>query len=328
MPIPLAHKIAVIDFGTNTCRLLIAEAPPPAADDNSVFKQVLNNRTYIKLFKETPNTISTFAWERAYQALANALHTCKQHQVAQVYAVATEGLRRANNSQQFLAMIEERLHIKLPQISGDIEAQLIYHGVKQIMPLGKAPQLIVDIGGGSVEFIIANKNGIQWKQSFPIGGSVLYQRFHKTEPIHPSEIAALQKHLLQELHPLLQAAAQTTQPINTLIGTSGTFSALHKVQLQQPKYQNTSPFHPTSINLNFLHTIGQQLLQANLKEREQIPGISSKRVDIIVVAYLVVAFVVKNLPINSMHYSNYAIKEGLIWSALQQSENVKHLRIL
>jgi exopolyphosphatase/guanosine-5'-triphosphate,3'-diphosphate pyrophosphatase len=107
----------------------------------------------------------------------------KKHHVKKVRAIGTAALRSAENGQEFIQEVEKLTGITINQISGDEEARLISEGVRLAFPMDEEPVLIMDVGGGSVEYIICNRDEIFWKQSFNIGISVLYNKFHKTEPI-------------------------------------------------------------------------------------------------------------------------------------------------
>src|SRR5690606_1328820 len=112
-------------------------------------------------------------------------------------------------------------------ISGNEEADLIFAGIRDGLDLGSSPNLVIDIGAGSVEFIIGDQKEIFWKQSFEIGGQRLLEKFHKHDPIHGEEIAALNDYFATTLRPL-RSALEKLHP-NTLVGSSGTFDTLSEI---------------------------------------------------------------------------------------------------
>ncbi|MEO8795013.1 MAG: exopolyphosphatase, partial [Daejeonella sp.] len=106
-------------------------------------------------------------------------------------AVATAAVRTAANGKDFVADVKSETGIEIETVTGDKEAALIFEGVKQAVKLGAETCLIMDIGGGSVEFILASTNGIIWKKSYPIGAAKLMALFHHSDPISPEEITQI-----------------------------------------------------------------------------------------------------------------------------------------
>ena len=109
-------------------------------------------------------------------------------QIKKVKAIGTAALRTASNGQEFIDTVKKKYNISIELIDGNREAELIYKGVILAIPFQEKNYLLMDIGGGSVEFIIANKNKVLWAKSFPIGVAVLYKRFQHSEPILPEEV--------------------------------------------------------------------------------------------------------------------------------------------
>ena len=126
-------------------------------------------------------------------------------EVEKVLAFGTSALRNAKNGAEIISRIKSTHRIDTQIISGDEEAGYIYKGVNLALHLGKEKSLIIDIGGGSVEFIIGNGEEIFWKQSFEIGAQRLLERFQKHDPILPSEIDEINLYFQERLVPLLEA---------------------------------------------------------------------------------------------------------------------------
>ena len=185
-------NIAVIDCGTNTFHLLIVETK---ADGK--FKILFKESVPVKLGEGgiTSKIISEMPFHRGILALKYFKNIIRKHDPYKIVAYATAAIRNAANGNDFLQEAMNETQIEIQQIDGSKEAELIYYGVRQAVKLTEEKVLIIDIGGGSVEFIIVDKNEIFWKQSFEIGAALLLEKFKPTDPITPSEINEIKMHL-------------------------------------------------------------------------------------------------------------------------------------
>lgn len=308
-------RIAIIDLGTNTFHLMIVEQDP-----EQVFKTIYKKRRFVKIGKTGVNHISRIAYHRSFYALDCFKSTIEKYGIApqNVYPLATEGLRRADNSPAFIQEVKEELDLDIQCISGDQEATLIYYGVRQAVDLGMSPTLIMDIGGGSVEFVIANQTEVFWKKSFRIGAAVLRRTFHQTEPIDSDSIRTLKDFLGSHLGELFVQAKH--HKVNRLVGASGSFTTIMHILLAEKNKIAPENTTANDIEIKYFAQLGQRLLPLNLEERKQIEGINPRRADMMVVAYLLIDFVLQNLPITSIQQSNYAIKEGTAYCALKKQK--------
>lgn len=181
------NTFAVIDLGTNTFHLLIVED-----NGDGSFRELYRKQHFVKLAEEGIQTIGAAAFARGLDVMESFNITLDEYKVNQLTAFGTAALRTASNGQDFVNQVKEKNGIEIELISGDREAVLIHKGVLQAVPFTSERMLIMDIGGGSVEFIIADKNQVYWAQSFPIGVAVLYKNFHQNNPITNTEIQATQ----------------------------------------------------------------------------------------------------------------------------------------
>ncbi len=192
-------------------------------------------------------------------------------------------------------------------IDGDLEAELITRGVLAALPTLEDRVLIMDIGGGSTEYILASLAGVHWRQSFPIGAAVLQRVFHLSDPISESEIRNLNEYLTRNLAPLREILQE--YPTTHLVGAAGTFDVLAEVLVD-----TQTAHHPTSQQLAFnkLEALHFQVIASTEKERMVMEGIPPERVDLIVVAMLLIRFTVEMAGIERISVSNYAMKEGIL----------------
>ena len=162
-------KYGVIDLGTNTFHLLIIET-----DDTDAFREIYREQHFVKLAEDGIGTIGAAPYARALKVMQDFEEVLDKQQVSGLCAFGTAALRTARNGQAFIEEVKTLTGIEVELITGDREAELIHKGVLQAVPFSSECWLIMDIGGGSVEFIIADKNEMYWAQSFPIGVAVLF----------------------------------------------------------------------------------------------------------------------------------------------------------
>jgi exopolyphosphatase / guanosine-5'-triphosphate,3'-diphosphate pyrophosphatase len=302
-------KKAIIDLGTNTFQLLIIE------QDGSTYKSI-HEESYaakIGLGGISSGIITEEGIKRGIKGLLYFQQVFNKQGVINenVYATATSAVRNAKNRDEFCHRVLEETGIKINVITGNEEATLIYEGVKLGMDIGTEPSMIMDIGGGSVEFIICDKNRIMYKQSFEIGGQRLMDKFMNTDPISPRSVGALRDYLEEQLLPLTNAVHQYAPVCVT--GSAGSFETLIDMF-----YMKTYGHLPSPEQISFDLPISEfydsflKLVSKNHDERMAILGMKELRVDMIVVGVCLIDFVLKRFDIQKIKVSNYALKEGVL----------------
>lgn len=309
------RRLALIDMGTNTFHLLIVELPEPR---HAAPLTLLSTKVGVKLGEGgiTQGELTEAAMIRAMHTLAGFKEEIELHQVSEVRATATSAVRVARNGQEFVEQIFEQLGIKVDVIPGDREAELIAKGIRQAVPLGQQPHLLMDIGGGSVEFILADATTMFWKRSFEIGAQRLLDMFYHHDPLLPDQVQAEQDYLAVMLTPLTQAVQQY-QPVG-LVGASGTFDTLGDLQSARAGTLRTTTPPETEIPVASFYESYQQLLALDHDGRLALPGMTPLRADMIVVACVLIDFVLKTYHLTNIRASAYALKEGLLAELMQQ----------
>jgi len=294
-------KYAVIDLGTNTFHLLIIDS-----SSKSLSNEIYRERIFVKLAENGIRTIGKNAYQRGLQALKHFHKIILEHQVEKVKAFGTAALRTASNGKDFVQEVQSKIGLTIQLIPGSEEARLIHQGVIQAVELGDEKGLIMDIGGGSVEFIIADKNQVFWAESFPIGVAVIHNTFHKKEPIHPVEIEMIHAHFEEMLQPLFDVLKKYKTPC--LVGASGTFDVLENLL---PLTQKTEL--SVSIDVRSFFPLYHKIIKMNMEERRAKESIPLSRADMIVVALVLIEFIIKKAEIEKLMVSAYAMKEGILW---------------
>lgn len=302
-------RLAVIDCGTNTFNLLIVEF-------NSLkkYSKIYNSRIPVKLGQGTINEgyIGNEPFTRGIEAIKVFEQEIAKCNVSKVLAFATSAIRDASNGIQFVEEVYKQTQIEITIIDGDREAELIYLGNREAAELSDSTSLIMDIGGGSNEFILANKNGVLWKQSFPIGAARMLEKFAPSDPITISEIKNINNYMTLQMAPLFEAVKKF--PPNELIGSSGAFDSIVDIirsELNGESIDGNKTCYEINMK-NYFH-ISELIKRSTIDERKKIKGLVAMRIDMIVISCLMVDFALTAFKINEMRVSSYSLKEGALF---------------
>lgn len=299
-------RVAIIDLGTNTFHLLIAEKNGPSRP--IIYRERLPVKIGMGGINE--GLITDAGTTRAVEAMKIFKRTLDEMDVQEVFAVGTSALRNAKNGKEIVAQIQFETGIPIRIISGDEEAEYICLGVRRAIALGNDPSLIVDIGGGSVEFILGNHREIFWKQSFEIGAQRLLEQFQRHDPILPQEINELNAYLTGALKSLAEPMQKFNPSI--LIGSSGTFDTLSEIYCIRHSIPYRSIDPETPLTLESFHQTFHELKIKTRAERLHIHGMIEMRVDMIVVACCLVEFILREYSFRAIRVSTYSLKEGVL----------------
>jgi len=298
-------RFAVIDIGTNTCNLLIANILPDGS-----FETIYDRKLPVKLGRGGINKeiLLPEAIERGIFALQSHFKTIHKYDVSKIKVVGTSALRGATNRSVFLEKVKHLLGWDIEIIDGELEAELIFRGVRLSLPDGIGKYLIVDIGGGSIEFILANDNEILWRKSFNIGIARALETIILSDPVTPAEILAYENWFDEHLQDLWIACEQY-QP-QTLVGCSGAFDTLMDIyEKAEPdlKIRGVSEFP-----LGDYQKIHKQIILSDHETRSKMDGMDIMRVEMIVIASVFTNFILQRLTIKRLLHTHNALKEGVM----------------
>jgi exopolyphosphatase/guanosine-5'-triphosphate,3'-diphosphate pyrophosphatase len=305
-------RVAVIDLGTNTFNLIIAEA------EDQQIRTLYSEKISVKLGKGGigHNIILPDAFDRGLTALNAHSQVIRNFKAEKIVALGTSALRTAENANDFVSTVKEKLNIDVEIISGIREASLIYHGVLQTLENQQNNFLILDIGGGSNEFIIANQQEMLWKESFKLGMARLIDKFKPSDPITQAEISEMEKYFDKELKPLFDELSKTK--ISSLVGAEGAFESLYNMV----QYSETPNYHPKNgnksknLDIQGLLRLHEKLINSTSLERMKMKGLEPYRVDMIIPATVFINYIIKQLKTESVQVSPYSMKEGAAWEVL------------
>lgn len=294
-------NIGVIDLGSNTFHLLIAKIISPQE-----FEELYKEAHFVKLASEGIEKIGDTPFMKGIEIMILFAEKCKEFKVSQIKAIGTAALRRAENAQLFIQQVFDHTGIDVQIISGEDEAKLIAEGVGLAIPFIEDRVLIMDVGGGSVEFILREKGHILWAKSFPIGIAILYRYFHKSEPISEEEVEKLRSHLNSSLIDLGDVIK--SHPVTHLVGASGTFDVLEDF-LSEVSVNNK---FASTVEVKHVMPLIEEIVHKSIHERKQYKQIPDTRVEMIVAALILIEYVLILGNFNKLTFSSYAMKEGIL----------------
>ncbi|MBK5202374.1 MAG: hypothetical protein JJE45_01460 [Prolixibacteraceae bacterium] len=308
--------ISVIDLGTNTCNLLIAEI----ASEGKVGHIFYQGSEAVRIGEGGINKgiLTKGAFKRAETALLNHIERIKKYSSEEIFAYATSAVRDASNRNEFYKYIKEKTGISLQIISGEREAELIFKGVN--FAFGKIPDnsLILDIGGGSNEYIFTFGNQILWKESFPLGMSRVLQKFDISDPITKDEIAEIKEFFLIGHKDLFDNLKW--KPVNQLIGCSGAFDTI--ADLKDGVSAGSVYRITEEIFLSEFVIIYKRIIESTISQRKKMIEMSPFREKMIIPSIILMKFILESFHIKRIIHTGFSLREG-VWEELtKRKENV------
>lgn len=301
-------RLAVIDCGTNTFNLIVIDV-----DDCRNYTKIFNTRIPVKLGEGGINNgfIASAPFIRGVTAIADFAKIISEYRVDKVLAFATSAIRDAHNGHEFVEKIKNDFDIRLTVIDGDREAELIYLGIREAVELNDEISLVMDIGGGSTELILADKNNIFWKGSFSIGAARLLDKFSPSNPITVAEINDICQYLLSHLQVFFDALEK--YPPVELVGSSGAFDSIVEMINGELEGEPLTDLKTAYlIDLDKYFKISRLVQNSTLEQRKKIRGLVPMRFDMIVISCIMVDFILKECRLNQLRVSVYSLKEGVL----------------
>ncbi|MCS6894961.1 MAG: Ppx/GppA family phosphatase [Bacteroidia bacterium] len=309
-------KVAALDLGTNSFHLLVA-----AIDQERQEVRIdRRRREFVFLGRELkgdPPHFSEAGIERSIETLRQLIKEARQAGAEVFIACATEAFRRSTNAAILTEAIRHELGVEVRILSGAEEARLIHEGVKHGLPLPEEPYLVMDIGGGSVEFIWGEKGEVYYLFSVPLGVTALQQRFPEPDPLSPQVIESIQTLVRETLTPHLDALPR--QNIYHMIGTSGTYKTLARLIAHHTGDSAAAQtVHGYRFGPMVFYSMYQKLTTLPLSARLHLKGMQAERAPLLPYGAVLVHEVLKLFPIQTITISEYALREGLVYEYAQQ----------
>ena len=302
-------RVASIDIGTNTILLLIAEV------EERRINPLFEAETVVGLGKgvQKNGILTKEAMNRGFETLSQYLERCQAMKVQKVFAVGTSALREARNSEGFLKLVQEKLNLSIEVITGEEEAKLSFLAVVRDLREVRESILVVDVGGGSTEFILGMGNQISQWISLPVGSVRFTEQFLHSDPVQEEEWQKMERKIREVVvdipHP---------QGPFSMITVGGTATTLASVE------QGLEEFIAEKIHHFVLskEALKNQLLLYRCKtidERRKIRGLPAARADVILAGGAILYLAMEELNCPSVLISCHGVRYGLLYKKLNPS---------
>lgn len=305
-------RIAVIDIGTNSIHMLMAEIHP-----NFTFEVIGREKEMTRLGDGTmaKRYLSKAVMERGLATIRKFYFLAQSKGIQKIVAVATSAVREASNGGDFIRKIKKETKIHVRVITGEEEGRLIYLGVKHSLELPEGNTFIIDIGGGSVEILVVNPQRILFLKSLKLGAARLNQLF--LQKGGEKEVRRLEKHISGQLKNLLPQIKSLG--FVHAIGTSGTLNNLAAMAwYAKNKAQEYSP-RDGNLEYGDMKELYQRLSQSGPEERAAMKGLDPLRNDLIVSGAAVTLAFMKGLGIKELRLCDKAIREGMVYDYIARN---------
>lgn len=304
-------KIGTIDIGTNSMRLLIADYKNNKIENRKKYI----NTTRIGQGVDQDGYITKDAMERNLKALKEFSDKCKEEECEKVYCMGTSALRDSKNGQDFVNEAKKLTGIDVKIICGKEESSLGFMGVLEGTEGNKKDDiLVIDIGGGSTEFIVGNEEGIKFCKSENVGALRMTEKFITTDPITDEEFNAMTIFIEDAISSTLEKVK--TMNISKLVGIGGAITSLSAMN-QQLEVYSMEKVHGSVVTKKDLEKILQNLKNMTLNDKKALKGLQPKRADIITAGVKILHIIMKNLEFEKIMISEYDNLEGLMCQNLK-----------
>ncbi len=305
-------RIAAIDLGTNSFHAVIVDIYPDGS-----FRTIDKLKEMVILAeKGMDNHLSEDAMQRGLDALKRIKFLCDSQQVEEILAFATSAIREAKNGGDFTQRMIDEVGIKARAIPGKMEAELIGYAIRHSISLDEEMVLMVDIGGGSVEFIIGNNEEFLYHDSLKLGVARMSAKFVKNDPITKSEIKTLKKHYKNTLKEIGEIMEK--YKIKTMIGSSGTMENIGAIVADRTSLTANMTLNELVFEASDFKELYKDFIKLDREERKKISELDEKRIDIINSGMVLVKYLIKKFGIEQIKISEAALRDGMILNFLKK----------
>ncbi len=318
----LSERYASIDIGTNTLRLLIAES-----NSRDAYKVVYRDRAVTRLggkFSEEDGSIDDDAASRTINVLGRFSNSLIKYKVNNVKAVGTSVIRRARNRVEFLNEVYKKTGLNVDVITGNDEALLTLRGVLQVIA-GNGRYVVMDIGGGSTEYILGHDDEESHAYSIEMGVVSLTEKFILSDPPTHMEQSRLENKIEAELTDLISKINANQPDLSffsgdkgaILVGTAGTPTTLAAIDQGMEVYK-PEMINSYQLSLDRLKTMYGSLSGLTLMARRKIPSLEKGREDVILAGILIILKTMELLNFKEMVVSDSGLLEGVMLELIDE----------
>src|SRR3954452_328437 len=299
-------RIAAIDIGTNSVHMIVVQVRPDLS-----FEVIDREKDMVRLGAGglDGRSLTPSAMAAALQTLTKFRRLAESHKVDEIVAAATSATREADNGGDFIAEVARQTGIRIRVISGTEEARLIHLAACYGVDVGASTAVAIDIGGGSVEVTVGTATKIVRGKSFKVGVIRLTEKFVKSDPLAGRDERRLVKHLNREMGGYLDQLA--AGGVERVIGTSGTILSLGALALADTPAESTE-LRNQRVSVKAIHKTRKRLVDADITERLQMPGLDPRRADLNVAGSILLDTILRRLGAVDLTLCDLALREGLV----------------
>ena len=299
-------RLAGVDIGTLTCRLLIADLLPGGR-----LREVRSDRRILRLGEGVDQTkrLNVAAMDRVLLCLKEWRGIIDASLVDAVAVVATSAVRDAANREEFLDRVKREADFEVELISGEDEARRTMLGIRSGLPIGVTDVLALDIGGGSTEFIFDRPEQPPVVRSIDIGVVRLCERLLHHDPPTDGEVRQAREWIAKETKAAV--GSMGNYHTATFVGTAGTVTSLAAMAQKLPSYEPIR-IHNYQLQLSTIQEIEQMLLNRKKADRAGLPGLEKGREELIAAGAIIIRTIMETLRISAVLVSDLGLREGVL----------------
>lgn len=307
----MAPRMAAIDVGSNSVRLVVAEA-----DTRNCYRVLDEERETTRLARalvsegrlDEASIAATLAALRRFQAIAAGL------QIERLRAIATCAVREAENGPEFCALARDQLGLEIEVISSEQEADLAFQSVRRRIDLTDKNTVLADIGGGSTEIVVASGEFVESVYATPLGALRLSERFGGSQALAGDDYLRMLKWIDRQLR---ECSAKPSAPLHFMIGSGGTFTSLGAMLMAARGLARIPAAGCQASRADVRHLV-DRLRKMPAKARRDVPGLSADRADIIVPGLAVIDRIMRRFRVNLLRIHPYGVRDGLLLSMFDE----------
>jgi exopolyphosphatase/guanosine-5'-triphosphate,3'-diphosphate pyrophosphatase len=300
-------RLAAIDIGTNSIHMIVVEVKADLS-----FEIVDREKEMVRLGAGGlgGRALAPAAVEAALESLTRFRQLADSRQVDEILAVATSAVREARNGGEFLTAVAERTGIRPRVIPGEEEARLIHKAAVYGVDASSGTTAVMDIGGGSMEVTLGTATEIHLARSFTLGAIRLTDKYVTSDPLSKGDERRLVKHVRSQFEDF--AHQITAAGFSRVIATSGTSLSLGEVAIASDRLFASETTHHARISAKAIHRARKQVVALDMRRRLRLPGLDSRRADLVVAGAVLLDTVVRLLGAKEITLCDLALREGLV----------------
>jgi len=301
------QRIGVLDLGSTSFHLVIADASPTGEIDRVNRRRVMNRLAEVLATKKK---LPKAEIRDAEEVCKELLELARQESVEVLLPVATAAVRESANAKKIVAHLSKVLEQPVRVLSGIEEARLIFASFERRLQWGDARVLALDLGGGSLEVALGHGSTVEWEDTLSLGTARLASLFVSKDPMRKKSRAAIAAHVKKQLKTV--RAKVDEAGFDLAAATGGTMGALTRLLMQRSPQSNAEPPGVYRVKRSHLKELEKELVASKNEERLAMPAMSVRRSDLLPTGAVILATVCRELGIKSLTHSDWGLREGVI----------------